>query len=494
MSDLSSESGRELVDNGRAPCGEAFALSSQQLGIWFAQKLDPSSPAYNIGEYVEIDGPIVLPLFERALRQVVAEADTLRLKFSEEAGEPRQIVGAPAAWPLPVIDVSGESDARAAAEAWMKADLARPIDPLAGPLFGFALFKASATRFFWYARYHHIVLDGFGMWLVARRVAEIYTEFCDGQSTPGNAFGPLADLLDEDAAYRASDRFEADRQYWSDMLAAPPEPGSLTFSARPPMKSASFLRETAYLPRACEISLRTLAARGRTSLARVMSAATAIVLHRLAGAEDVVIGLPVAARSAAARRIPGMASNVLPLRLALSPSMTVLELVEQASRQIRSGLEHQHYQLTDMRRDAGGDADSRTLFGLSINVMPFDYGLKFAKSPAVAHNLSLGPVEDLSISVYDHADGGPLRIDFDVNPALHTEADLAVYRQRFLRLLTALSDPDCAIGNLDILEADERETIVRRWNDTARAFPPAFVHELFAAQASPHAGRARGHV
>ena len=98
MSDLSSDSGEMEFDKAHAPDGEALALSSAQLGIWFAQKLDPSSPAYNIGEYVEIDGPVVLPLFERALRQVVAEADTLRLRFSEEAGEPRQMVGANAAW------------------------------------------------------------------------------------------------------------------------------------------------------------------------------------------------------------------------------------------------------------------------------------------------------------------------------------------------------------------------------------------------------------
>ena len=36
------------------------------------------------------------------------------------------------------------------------------------PLFGFALFKAAADHFFWYARYHHVVMDAFGMWLVAR--------------------------------------------------------------------------------------------------------------------------------------------------------------------------------------------------------------------------------------------------------------------------------------------------------------------------------------
>ncbi len=106
-------------------------MSSAQLGIWFAQAINPSSAAYNIGEYIEIDGPLVLPLFERALRQVVSEAETLRLRFSEQDGEPRQTVGPPPAWPFPIIDLSGEADPRAAAEAWMKADLARPVD-LAG--------------------------------------------------------------------------------------------------------------------------------------------------------------------------------------------------------------------------------------------------------------------------------------------------------------------------------------------------------------------------
>ena len=65
----------------------------------------------------------------------------------------------------------------------MNADLSRPIDPMRGPLFGFALFKAAPDRFFWFARYHHITMDGFGMGLVARRLAEVYTPLCIGRST-----------------------------------------------------------------------------------------------------------------------------------------------------------------------------------------------------------------------------------------------------------------------------------------------------------------------
>src|SRR5262249_14180452 len=141
------------------------------------------------------------------------------------------------------------------------------------------------------------------------------------------------------------------------------------------------------------------------------------------------------------------------------------------------------YQITDLRRDVGGTANGETLFGLNVNIMRFNYDFSFAGNNAVAHNLSLGPVEDLSIAVYDRADGGRLRIDFDANPAFHTVADLADHQQRFLRLLTAIGDPDVAVGRLEVLSAAERRTLLEEWNATARALPAATLPQLFAAQA-----------
>src|SRR6476661_5041363 len=75
---------------GSAQDNAGFPLSGAQLGIWFAQRLNPSSAAYNSGEYVEIRGGIVPALFERALRQVVDESETLRVLVKEHEGEPRQ--------------------------------------------------------------------------------------------------------------------------------------------------------------------------------------------------------------------------------------------------------------------------------------------------------------------------------------------------------------------------------------------------------------------
>ena len=93
-------------------------LSSAQLGIWFAQKINPSSPEYNIGGYIEIEGSIDPALFELALQQVVTETDTLRVQITERAGKPEQLIGSLPVWSMPLIDVSTESDPRAASESW----------------------------------------------------------------------------------------------------------------------------------------------------------------------------------------------------------------------------------------------------------------------------------------------------------------------------------------------------------------------------------------
>src|SRR5437899_2727924 len=459
-----------------------YRLSTAQLGIWFAQQIKPYASAYSIGEYIEIHGSLDPRLFEQALRTVVSETDALRLQIVNHLDVPQQVVRPALSWTMPYTDLSEEADPRAVAEAWMQADLARPVGPTDGPLFGYALFKASADRFFWYARYHHIIMDAFGMWLIARRVANIYTQLAIGRTTNEGSFGSLAALLEQDAVYRASNQFALDRQFWADYLDGRPEPASL--AGHPSLgESRGFLRNTTYLPSGGMDCLRSVAHRTGTSIPQVISAATAIFLHRLTSSNDLAFGLPVAARNGVSRLTPGMVSNVLPLRVSVRPNMTVSEVVGQTSWQMRRVLKHQQYQITDLRRD-GSIANGRMPFGLSLNIMAFDYSFKFAGNNIIAHNLSLGPVEDFSIAIYHRSDDVPVRIDLDANPARYSAVDLANYQQRFLKLLIASADPDVSIGRLELLSAEERRTILQDWNATARALEPQTVAQLFAAQAA----------
>src|SRR4051812_42075344 len=465
--------GAEVQENNPLP------LSDAQLGIWFAQTIDQSSATYNLAEYLEIGGPVDATLFEVALRQVVAETEALHVRFVCNADMPGQIIGPAPDWSMSLVDVSGAPDPHAAAERWMRAELARPVDLTCGPLFAYALLKAAADRFFWYSRYHHIVMDGFGFALVARRVADVYSSLVAGRASEQGTFGSIAPLLEDEAGYRRSKRFEQDRQFWIDYLADLQEPASLGERARP--AAHGFIRHSGLLPFSCIQHLHSVAHRAGVSLPQFVIAAAAIFVHRLTGAQDVIVDVPLTGRmTPAARRAPWMMSNVLPLRLTVRADMSVSELAAEATRRMRQVIRHQRYNVAKLRRDIGR-ADQR-MFGPTINFMPFDYNLHFDGHPVTAHNLSNGPVDDLSIVVYDRLDSRDLRIDFDGNPALYSADRLAELQQRFLRLLGALADPDQLVGRLDILGADERHTILREWNATARAVPGATLPELFAAQ------------
>jgi len=94
---------------------------------------------------------------------------------------------------------------------------------------------------------------------------------------------------------------------------------------------------------------------------------------------------------------------------------------------------------------------------------------------------------DLSLSLVERrgADGSPAGIEGALEYAsdLFDRSSVEAIAGRLVRLLEgAVADPERAIGRLDILGADERHTILREWNATARAAPGATLPELFAAQ------------
>lgn len=465
-------------------------LTAAQSGMWYAQALDPLSPAQNTAECLEIDGPLDPELFAAALRRVTAEADALRVRVEDTPRGPRQYIRAVVEPPIAVHDLRGVTGAADRAEAWMRADLAEPCDLAAGPLFRHALFRVGERRWLWYQRIHHLVMDGFGYSLLVRRVAEVYTALAQGAEPPPASFGALADLVAADADYRSSGAFEADRAHWAEAFADRPEPSRL--AGRGALPSPGFRRRTAYLPRRTTDRLRGLADRLRATWPEVLIAAQALYTARATDRTEVVLGLPMMGRlGSAALRVPGMVMNVLPLRLAVPPDATFAGLVRQVVLGVREARRHQRYRYEDIRRDLGLLGENRGLVGPLVNVMPFDYAVDFAGAPAVARNLSAGPVEDLTVNVYDRADGRGLRIDHDGNPALYDDARLLAHQRRLLHLLDRIADadPHLPLAQHPITTPAERELVLDAFNRTARDLPPTTLIGPIEARAArtPHA-------
>ncbi|MET9255602.1 amino acid adenylation domain-containing protein [Streptomyces sp. NPDC003717] len=459
----------------------ALPLTAAQSGMWYAQALDPASPAQNTAECLEIDGPLDPALFAEALRRTAAEADALRVRVEDTPDGPRQHLAEAVEVPLTVRE---DLDA-AGAEAWMRADLARPFDLAAGPPFRHALFRVGAERWLWYQSVHHLVMDGYGYSLLVRRTAEVYAALVRGEEPAPRSFGTLAALVADDASYRISPARAADRAHWARAFADRPEVPRL--AGRGALPSRTFRRRSARLSPESTALLKDLAAGLRATWPDVLIAAQALYTSRATASRDVVLGLPMMGRmGSVALRVPGMVMNVLPLRLTVSPEATFAELVRQVVLGIREVRRHQRYRYEDIRRDLGLLGENRALVGPLVNVMPFDYGVDFAGAPARARNLSAGPVEDLTVNIYDRADGRGLALDHDGNPALYEDADLAAHQRRYLHLVDRLAhaDPHLPLTAHSIATPAEHALVVNEFNDTDRALPPTTLIGPIEAQAA----------
>ncbi|WFB06234.1 amino acid adenylation domain-containing protein [Streptomyces sp. LX-29] len=209
-------------------------LLAAQAGVLYAQQLDPDSTALNTADCVELQGPLDEALFEQALRRTTAEAQTLSLRVADDGGTPVQLVVPDPEWRLHRLDVRDADRPSEAAEAWMRADLARPVDLTGGTdLVTQALIRVADDRHWWYQRVHHFAVDAYALQLLGRRTAEVYTALAAGREPAESSFAALSDLTAEETAYLGGEQCTADWEFWRDRLADRPEPATLAPALAP---------------------------------------------------------------------------------------------------------------------------------------------------------------------------------------------------------------------------------------------------------------------
>ena len=466
-----------------------FGLTRAQANLWLAEQADPGARRFAIGELVEIDGPVDPATFEAALRFVARETEVGLVRFLDDGGEPVQELDLDMAWDVRVVDLGGEADPRTAVDAACAAEMAAGWSLDTGdPLFTHVLFRAG-ERSWWFWGGHHIVADGFTAPMIAVRLAEVYTALAaGGRPTPAPP-GALARLVEGDAAYRDSPAARRDAAWWRDRLADPPDPVRLARTHAAPGRET--LRRAVELTADQDARLRAAGTTPGRRPSTLVTAAVAAYLHRVTGARDLVLGLPVTARSGPQMRTqPGMLANVLPIRLRVRPETRLGDLVDDVGRELQKAALRQRHRGEDLCRDLRVPGGILGLIGPSVNHMAFDYGLRFAGAPATAETLAAGPVDDLAFAVYDRGDGRRLVIDVEANTARYRADEVDAHLDRVGRVLDALAAaltvPGAAatpVAALDVVTATERDRVLGAFAGTARTPGAVTLPAGFEAQA-----------
>lgn len=459
-------------------------LVAAQPGIWMAERLSTLPGAWSVAHYVELRGALDPTLLGKAIVAGLQQADTLSLRFEEEEGEVWQWLAADRTFAEPsIIDLRTAPDPHRAATERMQADLAQDLRVDGGnPLVCHQLLCVGDDRWYWYQRYHHLLVDGFSFPAITRQIAAIYRAWQRGEATPESPFTPFAEVVDEYQRYAGSEAWQRDKAFWQAQRQALPAPASL--SAAPlggraagsdiwrmklEMNADAFRRLASHAPQ-CQPADLALAL-------------TTLWLGRLCNRMDYAAGFIFMRRmGSAALTSTGPVLNVLPLAVHIDAQETLADLAMRLAGQLKKMRRHQRYDAEQIVRDSGKAAGDEPLFGPVLNVKVFDYQLDIDGVQAVTHTLATGPVNDLELALFPDETGG-LSLEILANKARYDEAELRRHMARLTALLAQFAaDPTLRCGEAEMLSADELARLAAV-NDTAVPLPATTLSALVADQA-----------
>ncbi|WBU54441.1 amino acid adenylation domain-containing protein [Paracoccus sp. SCSIO 75233] len=443
---LSNDGGENVTINttfsGPADSGERgeppstlHRLTEAQEGLWYAQALDPANPILNTGQYLEMTGPLDTDALVEAVRLTTEEAQALHLRFRQTPDGPVQWCD-PGPLALSVEDLTHCDEPWREALTRMETDSERPLDLAREPVAAFTLFRLGAQHHLLYERIHHLAIDGYGMVLVTNQIAAHYNALIGSGKAP-MPFPAYGEVLNDDSKWRSADRREAARLWWHDRLS---DMAEVTGPAGPQAVTARhFLRESRWLPEKLLERLNLFAKQGGQNWADVLTSLTAAYLARWTGG-SITVGLPFMARlGRPIARIPCMAMNVLPQKVAPDEDRLTADFLSELADDMRQARRHGLYRSEYLRRELGLIGGARRLYGPLVNVQPFDRPPQFAGLKVALHILGAGAVDDLTLTFRGDPEAGIL-FEVDANPDLYSKPDVAGHSLRLPEfLLGALS-------------------------------------------------------
>ncbi|MFF7476920.1 amino acid adenylation domain-containing protein [Streptomyces sp. NPDC008092] len=468
-------------------------LTPQQERFLFLGEIDGAGEAYNVPVLADLRGRLDVPALRAALADVVARHESLRAVFRATADDAIQEILPSVAVELPVVAVADEAALRTAIAELL--DRRLPLNR--APVLAARVFTFGADRNVLALSVHHICADAHSTGVLLRDLYACYTRRTTGVSVTL----PAIDGLQAAHARSVADWLaspDADRQlrFWLKELADLPEPLELP-GDRPPAAARSYRGDLLDFTLPVELSrqVRELAERLGTSPFVVVFAAFAVLLARLGGRPDLVVGVPVSGRHRPETRdLIGNFVNTLAIRAGTGGAPDFRSLVGRLAARVTAGLDHQDLPVEVITRHLGraGDPQGTPLFQVLFNMLSLDAG--GAEPPAGLERRPLpfdrhtSPYE-LSLDWWFARDGAIAgRFLYDTD-RFGREA-VGAWQESFAFLLDALTrSPDRPLREVPAEPPTEAARTAATLTGPIVPLPERPVHAVFAGLAAEHPDR-----
>jgi amino acid adenylation domain-containing protein len=319
-----------LVAGAPRPAPASFA----QLRLWFLQQLEPDSTAYNMNEVFRVTGPVDRAALTAAVHALAARHESLRTRFAELDGTVCQLVDDDWTSDVRWTDLAGDQ----AVAGWLDRLTHRVFDLTTGPLFTVDIARLAPDEHLVAFTMHHIISDGWSMTVLLGDLSALYA---------GTDLPPLAVQYADFATWQhdvvSGDLLDRQLGFWRRELDGAPQilalPGGSPAGDGPAFAGGVARFE---LPADVVAGLRDVAGEHGATLFMVVLSAFGALLSRLSGAHDLLVGMPVAGRSAPETEgVAGFFVNTLPVRVDLRADPAVADLVDQVRDRVLAAFAHQ---------------------------------------------------------------------------------------------------------------------------------------------------------
>ena len=458
-------------------------LSYAQQRMWFLWQLDPLSAGFNLPISVGLNGALDIPALERAFGLLVERHESLRTTFFQDDEQATQRVAAAAPVRIAVRDVADAAQAREA----MAEEANRPFDLEQGPLFRVQLLRLAADRFILLLTLHHIITDGWSMGVLLDECMGYYDALAQGVAPQ---IQPLAVQYRDYALWQRAwlEAGEQARQleYWRDHLGDEHPVLELpTDRPHPAVPSQKGRHLDIALDGDLLKNLQTLAQRQGVTLFVVLLASFKVLLHRYSGQSDIRVGGLIANRTRSETEgLIGFFVNTQVLRSKVrgdSRFADLLQTVRQAALGAQAHQELPFDALADGLQVARGQSRN-PLFQAMYNHRPQanDIG---GNQLACGLRVEGLDAEQLAQDNRDHAiacdlmlettgEGEHLTASFTYATDLFERPTIERMAGHWRNLLRALcADANARVGELPMLDAEERVFLIEGCNQSARDYP-----------------------
>ncbi|MBL1198891.1 MAG: amino acid adenylation domain-containing protein [Nostoc sp. GBBB01] len=477
---------------------KSYPLTHGQQGLWFLYKLAPTSAAYNVAFTARICSHLNIPALQRAFQKLVNRHPTLRTTFAQKDGEPFQQIHEYQEVDFENIDASVWNEDELKSQ--VIAAYQRPFDLEKGNLLRVNLFTCSEENYVILLTIHHIVIDGFSLGIIFDELRLLYEAENTGRviSLPAIKY-QYQDFVQWQRNILASSVGDELWNYWREQLAGElPILKLPTDRPRPPIQSYRGASHTFEINQELTFQLREMAKAQGATLYMTLLTAFQVLLYRLSGQENIIVGAPIEGRSQPQfAETVGFFVNMLALRVNIAGNPTFSQLLTQVRQIVLDAIAHQDYPSTLLieRLHLNRDPSLPGLFRVSFNLLKLseiaqDYELSVSDKTKIRENwggLTLEPFvipqqEGQNDLVFDMMETTESLIGiFRYNSDLFDATTITRIASHFQTLLAGIiANPQQQIASLPLLTEAEANHLLWEWNNNQVDYPQdRVIHQLF---------------